>query len=208
MNYDYLIVGSGLFGATFAHLARKKGKRCLVIDKRPHTGGNIWCESVEGIHVHRYGAHIFHTSDKAVWDYMGKFTEFNRYTNSPIARYKDEQYNLPFNMNTFHQMWGVKTPEEAKAKIEEQKKEAGITEPSLYSVLADCFWFTAAAPAGRGQASPAVKKETARSPAAVIFQFFIGVTSVFFKLIKKCKRVCFTDVIQKRFINVKIFKRK
>ena len=128
-GYDYLIVGAGIYGAVFAHEAKQAGKKVLVIEKRDHIAGNIYSEDVEGIQVHKYGPHIFHTSDKAVWDYMGKFTEFNRYTNSPIARYKDEQYNLPFNMNTFHQMWGVRTPEEAKAKIEEQKKEAGITEP-------------------------------------------------------------------------------
>ena len=128
-EFDYLVVGAGIYGAVFAHEAKQAGKKVLVIEKRDHIAGNIYSEDVEGIQVHKYGPHIFHTADRAVWDYMGKFTEFNRYTNSPIARYKDEQYNLPFNMNTFHQMWGVKTPEEAKAKIEEQKKEAGITEP-------------------------------------------------------------------------------
>ena len=128
-HYDYLIVGAGLFGSVFAHEAQKAGKRCLVIDKRPHTGGNIHCKDVDGIHVHLYGAHIFHTSNKEVWDYIQQFAEFNRYTNSPIARYKDELYNLPFNMNTFSKMWGIATPAEAKAKIEEQVKEAGITEP-------------------------------------------------------------------------------
>ncbi len=128
-EFDYLVVGAGIYGAVFAHEAKQAGKKVLVIEKRDHIAGNIYSEDVEGIQVHKYGPHIFHTADKAVWDYMGKFTEFNRYTNSPIARYRDEQYNLPFNMNTFHQMWGVKTPEEAKAKIEEQKKEAGITEP-------------------------------------------------------------------------------
>ena len=128
-EFDYLVVGAGIYGAVFAHEAKQAGKKVLVIEKRDHIAGNIYSEDVEGIQVHKYGPHIFHTTDKAVWDYMGKFTEFNRYTNSPIARYRDEQYNLPFNMNTFHQMWGVKTPEEAKAKIEEQKKEAGITEP-------------------------------------------------------------------------------
>lgn len=122
--YDYLIVGAGLFGAIFAHEATRAGKKCLVIDKRNHIGGNVYTESVEGINVHKYGAHIFHTSNKEVWDYMNSFVEFNRYTNSPVARYKDELYNLPFNMNTFHGLWGVNTPEEAKAKIEEQKKEA------------------------------------------------------------------------------------
>lgn len=122
--YDYLIVGAGLFGAIFAHEAKKAGKKCLVIDKRNHIGGNVYTEEIEGINVHKYGAHIFHTSNKEVWDYMNSFVEFNRYTNSPVARYKDELYNLPFNMNTFHGLWGVNTPEEAKAKIEEQKKEA------------------------------------------------------------------------------------
>ena len=124
MKYDYLIVGSGLFGATFAYLAKKAGKKCLVIDKRPHLGGNVYCEKVEGINVHQYGAHIFHTSNKKVWDFVNSIVEFNRYTNCPVANYKGKLYNLPFNMNTFYQMWGVLTPEEAKAKIEEQKNEA------------------------------------------------------------------------------------
>ena len=123
-KYDYLIVGSGLFGATFAYRAKQMGKKCLVIDKRPHLGGNIYCENIEGINVHKYGAHIFHTSNKQVWDFVNSIVEFNRYTNSPIANYKGKQYNLPFNMNTFYQMWGVLTPDEAKAKIEEQKAEA------------------------------------------------------------------------------------
>lgn len=122
--YDYLIVGSGLFGATFAHLANKQGKKCLVIDKRPHLGGNIYCENIEGINVHKYGAHIFHTSNKDVWDFVNSIVEFNRYTNSPVAKYKSELYNLPFNMNTFHQMWKVTTPEEAMKKIEEQRSKA------------------------------------------------------------------------------------
>lgn len=125
MKYDYLIVGSGLFGATFAYLAKKAGKKCLVIDKRPHLGGNVYCEKVEGINVHQYGAHIFHTSNKKVWDFVNSIVEFNRYTNCPVANYKGKLYNLPFNMNTFYQMWGVLTPEAAKAKIEEQKAEAG-----------------------------------------------------------------------------------
>lgn len=124
MKYDYLIVGSGLFGATFAYLAKKAGKKCLVIDKRPHLGGNVYCEKVEGINVHQYGAHIFHTSNKKVWDFVNSIVEFNRYTNCPVANYKGKLYNLPFNMNTFCQMWEVTTPEEAKAKIEEQKAEA------------------------------------------------------------------------------------
>lgn len=122
-KYDYLIVGSGLYGATFAHLAAKQGKHCLVIDKRSHLGGNLYCENVEGINVHKYGAHIFHTSNKQVWDFVNSIVEFNRYTNSPIANYKGKLYNLPFNMNTFYQMWGVTTPAEAIAKIEEQKAE-------------------------------------------------------------------------------------
>ena len=136
MKYDYLIVGSGLFGATFAYRAKQMGKKCLVIDKRPHLGGNVYCENIEGINVHKYGAHIFHTSNKQVWEFVNSIVEFNRYTNSPIANYKGKQYNLPFNMNTFYQMWGVLTPDEAKAKIEEQKAEAvasmkaaGVTEP-------------------------------------------------------------------------------
>lgn len=120
-RYDYLIVGSGLFGATFAHLTHKQGKKCLVIDKRPHLGGNIYCEQIEGINVHKYGAHIFHTSNKQVWDFVNSIVEFNRYTNSPVAYYQGKLYNLPFNMNTFYQMWGVTTPEEAQAKIDEQK---------------------------------------------------------------------------------------
>lgn len=122
--YDYLIVGSGLFGATFAYRAKQKGKKCLVIDKRPHLGGNVYCENIEGINVHKYGAHIFHTSNKEVWDFVNSIVPFNRYTNCPVANYKGKLYNLPFNMNTFYQMWGVLTPEEAKAKIEEQKAEA------------------------------------------------------------------------------------
>ncbi len=128
-KYDYLIVGSGLFGATFAYLARKNGKRCLVIDKRTHTGGNIYCENKEGINVHKYGAHIFHTSNRKVWDFVNSIAEFNRYTNSPVANYRGELYNLPFNMNTFNRMWGVKTPQEAMEKIEQQRKETGITQP-------------------------------------------------------------------------------
>lgn len=134
--YDYLIVGSGLFGATFAYKASKEGKKCLVIDKRPHIGGNIYCENIEGINVHKYGAHIFHTNSKKVWDFVNSIVEFNRYTNSPVANYKGKLYNLPFNMNTFYQMWGVTTPEAAHAKIEEQKAEAlrkmqedGVSEP-------------------------------------------------------------------------------
>ena len=135
-QYDYLIVGSGLFGATFAHFASKVGKRCMVIDKRSHFGGNLYCDNVEGINVHKYGAHIFHTSNKQIWDFVNSIVEFNRYTNSPIANYKGKLYNLPFNMNTFYQMWGVVTPEQAYEKIELQKREvqtslreADVTEP-------------------------------------------------------------------------------
>ena len=123
-QYDYLIVGAGIYGATFACMAHRQGKRCLVIDKRNHLGGNIYCENIEGINVHKYGAHIFHTSNKKVWEFVNSIVEFNRYTNSPIANYKGKQYNLPFNMNTFYQMWGVLTPAEAQAKIEEQRQEA------------------------------------------------------------------------------------
>lgn len=126
MKYDYLIVGSGLYGATFAYFAHKQGKKCLVIDKRSHWGGNIYCENIEGINVHKYGAHIFHTSNKKVWNFVNSIVEFNRYTNSPVANYKGKLYNLPFNMNTFYQMWGVVTPKEAQAKIEEQKADAVI----------------------------------------------------------------------------------
>lgn len=128
-KYDYLIVGAGLFGSVFAYEANKSGKKCLVIDKRNHIGGNVYCKNIEGINVHQYGAHIFHTSNKKIWDYVNSFVEFNRYTNSPIANYKGEIYNLPFNMNTFNKLWGVVTPEEAKAKIEEQKIASGITVP-------------------------------------------------------------------------------
>lgn len=123
-EYDYLIVGSGLYGATFAYFAKKAGKKCLVIDKRPQLCGNVYCEEVEGINVHKYGAHIFHTSNKEVWNFVNSIVEFNRYTNCPVANYKGKLYNLPFNMNTFCQMWGVTTPEEAKAKISEQKSES------------------------------------------------------------------------------------
>lgn len=129
MKYNYLIVGAGLFGSIFAHEAANLGKKCLVIDKRDHIGGNIYTKNIEGINVHEYGAHIFHTSNKEVWDYVNNFAEFNRYTNSPIAIYKDELYNLPFNMNTFNRLWGVKTPEEAKVMIEKQVAESNITEP-------------------------------------------------------------------------------
>ena len=123
-SFDYLIVGSGLFGATFAYRAKQTGKKCLVIDKRPHLGGNVYCENLEGINVHKYGAHIFHTNSKEVWDFVNSIVPFNRYTNSPVANFKGKLYNLPFNMNTFYQMWGVTAPDEAKAKIEEQKAEA------------------------------------------------------------------------------------
>ena len=129
MKYDYLIVGTGLFGAIFAYEANKRGKKCLIIDKREHVGGNIYTEKKEEINVHKYGAHIFHTSDEEVWKYINQFVEFNRYTNSPVAVYKNELYNLPFNMNTFNKLWGVITPVQALQKIEEEKKEANITEP-------------------------------------------------------------------------------
>lgn len=129
-KYDYLIVGAGLFGAIFAHEANKKGKKCLVIEKRSHIAGNIYTEKINDINVHKYGAHIFHTSNKEVWDYINQFAEFNRYTNSPVARYKDELYNMPFNMNTFNKLWGVITPKEAKEKIEEEIEQANIKEPS------------------------------------------------------------------------------
>lgn len=145
-RYDYLIVGSGLYGATFAHQVRKKGKTCLVIDKRPHRGGNVYCEEVEGIHVHKYGAHIFHTSNAEVWNFVNSIVPFNRYTNCPVANYKGRLYNLPFNMNTFCQMWGVTTPAEAQAKIEEQKAEAleelrkaGVEEPRNLEEQALCL---------------------------------------------------------------------
>ena len=129
MNYDYLIVGAGLFGSIFAYEMKKIGKKCLVIEKRNHIGGNVYTELEENINIHKYGAHIFHTNNKEVWEYINQFAEFNRYTNSPVANYKGELYNLPFNMNTFYQMWGVKTPEEAKAKIDEQKAESNIENP-------------------------------------------------------------------------------
>ncbi len=127
--YDYLIIGAGFFGATFAYMATRAGKRCLVVDKRSHTGGNAYCKDVDGIHVHYYGAHIFHTKDKRVWDLVNQLATFNRYTNSPIANYKGRLYNLPFNMNTFYQLWGVRTPQEARAKIDEQRQEMAGREP-------------------------------------------------------------------------------
>lgn len=129
MKYDYLIVGTGLFGSIFAYEAKKRGKKCLIIDKRNHVGGNIYTEKIEDINVHKYGAHIFHTSNKEIWEYINQFSEFNRYTNSPVAKYKDEVYNLPFNMNTFNKLWGVFTPEEAKQKIQEELQEVNIDEP-------------------------------------------------------------------------------
>lgn len=151
-EYDFLIVGAGLFGATFAYKARKKGKKCLVIDKRPHLGGNIYCENMEGINVHKYGAHIFHTSNKEIWNFVNSIVEFNRYTNSPVANYKGKLYNLPFNMNTFYQIWGVTTPEEAITKLESQRSESiermrqkGITQPrnleeqALYLIGQDIY---------------------------------------------------------------------
>lgn len=146
-KYDYLIVGAGLFGATFAHMAMKAGKRCLVIDRRPHIGGNLYCEKIGGINVHKYGAHIFHTSDKEVWDFVNSIVSFNRYTNSPVAQAPDGKlYNLPFNMNTFYQLWGARTPQEALAKLDEQRREAvermqseGITEPRNLEEQALCL---------------------------------------------------------------------
>ena len=128
-EYDYIIVGAGLFGAVFAYEAQKRGKKCLVVERRNHIAGNIYTKDVEGIQVHEYGAHIFHTNNETVWNYMNQFATFNRYTNSPVARYKNELYNMPFNMNTFHALWGVITPEEAKQKIEEEKKKYGVQEP-------------------------------------------------------------------------------
>lgn len=128
-TYDYLIVGSGLFGAVFAHEMKKAGKSCLVLERRDHVGGNVYCEEKEGIRIHKYGAHIFHTSNTEVWNYVNQFVEFNNYINSPVANYKGELYNLPFNMNTFAKMWGVVTPKEAAEKISEQRQEAGITNP-------------------------------------------------------------------------------
>ena len=127
--YDYLIVGAGLFGATYANIMAGRGKKVLVIDRRNHIGGNVYTENIAGVQVHRYGAHIFHTNNREVWEYLSRFADFNRFTNSPVANYKGELFSLPFNMYTFNKMWGVVTPEEAAAKIEEQKKESGITEP-------------------------------------------------------------------------------
>lgn len=129
MKYDYLIVGAGLFGAVFAYEAKRRGKECLVIDRRNHIAGNIYCENIEGINVHKYGAHIFHTSNKEIWDYVNQFAEFNHYINSPVAIYKEETYNLPFNMNTFSRLWGIRTPQEAKEIIEEQRAEYGVDNP-------------------------------------------------------------------------------
>lgn len=147
MNYDFLIIGAGLFGATFAHLATKAGKRCLVIDRRSHIGGNVYCEEIEGINVHKYGAHIFHTSDRKIWEFVNSIVPFNRYTNSPVAVAPDGHlYNLPFNMNTFYQMWGVKTPQEAQDKLNEQRRDAvermkadGINEPRNLEEQALCL---------------------------------------------------------------------
>jgi UDP-galactopyranose mutase len=129
MKYDYLIVGAGLYGSVFAYHAKQAGKKCLVIDKRSHTGGNVYCDKIEDINIHKYGPHIFHTSNKEVWDFVNSFVEFNHFRYSPLACYKGQLYNLPFNMNTFYRLWGLKTPEEAKEKIEAQRREAGITEP-------------------------------------------------------------------------------
>lgn len=139
-KYDYLIVGAGLFGAVFAHEATKCGKTCLVIDKREHIGGNIYTEETEGIQVHKYGAYIFHTSRKEVWEYVNQFAEFNHFVNAPIAVYKDELYNLPFNMNTFHALWGVKTPAQAKAKIQEQIARMNIVHPKTWKSRHWLWW--------------------------------------------------------------------
>lgn len=143
MKYDFLIIGAGLFGSVFAHEMNKQNKKCLVIDKRPHLGGNIYCENIEGINIHKYGAHIFHTNDKKIWDYVNSFVEFNRYTNSPIANYKGELYNLPFNMNTFYQLWNVTTPNEARLKINSQivkfKKPSNLEEQALSLVGKDIY---------------------------------------------------------------------
>jgi len=144
-EYDYLIVGSGLFGCVFAHEATRRGKKCLLIDKRNHAGGNVYCDNVEGINVHRYGAHIFHTNDKAIWDFVNSFVEFNRYTNSPVAEYQGKRYNLPFNMNTFYQLWGVKTPQEAKDKLTSEislfqvKTPANLEQQALSLVGRDIY---------------------------------------------------------------------
>lgn len=140
MKYDYLVVGSGLYGAVFAREAADRGKKVLVIDKRPNVAGNIYTENVEGIYVHKYGAHIFHTNDTKVWKYITRFAEFNRFTNSPVANYHGELYSLPFNMYTFNKMWGVVTPEEAAAKIEEQRQAAGITEPKIWRNRPSLWW--------------------------------------------------------------------
>jgi UDP-galactopyranose mutase len=139
-QYDYLIIGAGLYGSVFAHEAKKKGKKCLIIDKRDHTAGNIYTESIEGINVHKCGAHIFHTSNKRVWDYVNSFVEFNRFTNSPVANYQGRLYNLPFNMNTFYQIWGVKTPEEARLKIESSKRKH-IKIKNLFLVKNRIYYF-------------------------------------------------------------------
>ena len=152
-KYDYLIVGAGLFGAVFAHEVVKKGKTCLVIDKRDHIGGNIYTEEVEGIQVHKYGAHIFHTSNERVWEYVNQFAKFNHFVNSPIAVYKDELYNLPFNMNTFYQLWGVKTPAQAKAKVQEQITQMHIVHPkNLEEQALALVWKVIPASSGAGNA--------------------------------------------------------
>ena len=142
MHYEYLIVGAGLFGAVFAHEMTKEGKKCLVVEKRDHIAGNIYCETVDDIHVHKYGAHIFHTSNKKVWDYINTFAEFNNYINSPVASYKDELYNLPFNMNTFSKMWGIKTPQEAKDIIAKQIKELDLSLTPSLDFARDMFLFS------------------------------------------------------------------
>ena len=140
VQYDYLVVGAGLFGAVFAERATAAGKRVLVVDKRPHVGGNVYTEAVAGIQVHRYGAHIFHTNDEGVWQYVTRYATFNRFTNSPVANFKGELYSLPFNMYTFNKMWGVATPQQAAEKIEQQRRAAGITEPNRMTGMGVCPW--------------------------------------------------------------------
>ena len=159
--YDYLIVGAGLFGAVFAHEATAAGKHCLVIDKRDHIAGNIYTEKIEGIDVHRYGAHIFHTNNKEVWDYVNRFAVFNRYTNSPVANYKGELYNLPFNMNTFNKMWGVVTPAEAQAKIEEQRAACYTENPKTWKNRLSTWW----APTSMKSSSRAIPRSSGAAPA-------------------------------------------
>ena len=170
MKYDYLVVGAGLFGAVFAYEAKKRGKSCLVIDKRQHIGGNVYCEEIEGINVHKYGAHIFHTSNKATWEYINQFAEFNNYINSPVAVYKDELYNLPFNMNTFSKMWNIRTPQEAKDIIAKQIEELDIKEPKNLEEQALSL-------AGRDVYEKLVKGYTERSSGGAIVRRFLLLSS-------------------------------